>query len=101
VHSKCWTISGFSVIIPTPRQQGVDDDQTKPGTPDWTWARLLGRVFRLDMATCPFCQRGSLRLTAAITHESVITRILRHLNPASVPPPLAPARYRQELFAFD
>jgi hypothetical protein len=59
------------------------------------------RVFDLDMATCPFCRRGSLRIIAAITQESVITRILRHLKLASVPPPIAPARIRQEIFAFD
>jgi hypothetical protein len=53
------------------------------------------------MATCPFCHRGSLRIIAAITQESVITRILRHLKLASVPPPIAPARLRQEIFAFD
>ncbi len=53
------------------------------------------------MATCPFCHRGSLRIIAAITHESVITRILRHCKLASVPPPIAPARCRQEIFAFD
>jgi hypothetical protein len=41
---------------------------------------------------------GSL---ATFTHESVITRILRHLKLASVPPPIAPARLRQELLAFD
>jgi hypothetical protein len=41
---------------------------------------------------------GSL---ATFTHESVLTRILRHLKLASVPPPIAPARLRQELFAFD
>ncbi|MGQ4808566.1 hypothetical protein NKDENANG_01953 [Candidatus Entotheonellaceae bacterium PAL068K] len=38
---------------------------------------------------------------AAITPESVITRIVRHLKLASVPPPIAPARCRQELFAFN
>jgi hypothetical protein len=31
----------------------------------------------------------------------VTTRILRHLKLASVPPPIAPARRRQEIFAFD
>jgi hypothetical protein len=36
-----------------------------------------------------------------MTHESVMTRILRHLQLASVPPPIAPARLRQELCAFD
>ena len=90
-----------AAIIPTPRQQGMDEDETKTGIPYWNWARLLGRVFDPDMATCPFCRRGSLRLIAAITRESVITRILRHLKLASVPPPIAPARCRQELFAFN
>ncbi len=103
-----------ATIIPTPRQQGVDGKQTKTGTPYWNWARLLGRVFDLDMATClpplcgrrepcdlSFCHRGSLCIIAAITHESVSTRILRHLKLASVPPPIAPARCRQEIFAFD
>ena len=87
-------------IIPTPRQQGVDGEEKKTGTPYWNWARLLGRVFDLDMATCPFCRCGALRIIAAITQESVITRILRHLKLASVPPPITPARCRQELFAF-
>ena len=41
---------------------------------------------------------GSL---ATFTHESVITRILRHCKLAAVPLPIAPARYRQEIFAFD
>jgi hypothetical protein len=90
-----------AAIIPTPRQQGTDADETKTATPYWNWARLLGRVFDLDMGTCLFCRRGSLRLIAAITQESVITRILRHLKLASVPPPIAPARLRQEIFAFD
>jgi hypothetical protein len=52
--------------IPTPRQQGVDGEKTTTGTPSWDWARLLGRVFDLAMATCPFCRRGSLRIIAAI-----------------------------------
>jgi hypothetical protein len=47
------------------------------------------------------CRRGSLRIIAAITQESVSTRILRHLKLASLPPPIAPARCRQERFAFD
>jgi len=87
-------------IIPTPRQQGVGGNEANTGIPRWSWARLLGRVFALDMATCPLCRRGSLRIMATITHEAVITRILRHLNLASVPPPIAPARSRQETFAW-
>ena len=88
-------------IRPTPRQQGLDGEEAPRGTPYWPWARLLGRVFGLDMATCPFCQRGSLHIIAVITQESVITRILRHLQLASVPPPMAPAHCRPEIVAFD
>ena len=85
-------------IIPTPHQQGVDEDDTDTGTPRWSWARLLGRVFDLDMDTCPLCRHGSLRIMAAITQEAVITRLLRHLKRAAVPPPIAPARARQVTF---
>jgi len=88
-------------IIPTLRQQGVDGAEAKTGTPSWSWARLLGRVFDLDMATCPFCHQGTLRIIAAITQETVITRILRHLKLAAVPPPITPARVRQAILAFD
>src|SRR5712691_6036142 len=85
-------------IIPTPRQQGVGEQAASTGTPSWSWARLLGRVFALDMATCPFCRRGSLWIIAAITQAEVIRKMLRHLKLAADPPPLAPARARQETF---
>src|SRR5262249_43992097 len=88
-------------IRPTLRQQGLDGEETHPGTPYWPWARLLGRVFGLEMHTCPFCHQGTLRMIAVLTQEAVITRILRHLQLASVPPPLPPARWRQELVTFD
>jgi hypothetical protein len=103
-----------AALILTPRQQEVvEGEDTKTGTPYWNWARLLGRVFDLTMATClpplcgrrepcdfPLCRRGSLRIIAAITQESVMTRILRHLKLVSVPPPIAPARLRQERYAL-
>jgi Putative transposase len=88
-------------IIPPLRQQGRDGEEATTGTPYWHWARLLRRVFNLERGTCPWCRRGTLRLIAVITQESVITRILRHLQLASVPPPIAPARGRQEICVFD
>ena len=67
-------------IIPTLRQQGVEDEETNTGTSLWSWARLLKRVFALDMARCPFCQQGSLRIIAAITQGEVIRKLLCHLS---------------------
>src|SRR5262249_59175039 len=88
-------------IIPTPRQQGMDEEEaTAPGAPRWSWAQLLKRVFALDMARCPWCQRGALRIIAAITQREVIRKILCHLKLAADPPPIAPARVRQEAFSW-
>jgi hypothetical protein len=42
-----------------------------------------------------------LRLIAVITQGEVISKILRHLKCAADPPPIAPARTRQEIYAFD
>jgi hypothetical protein len=84
-------------ILPTPRQQGIDEE-TDTKLPRWSWVRLLQRVFDVDMATCPFCQRGVLRLIAVITQGEVIRTILRHLKRAADPPPITPARSRQTSF---
>jgi hypothetical protein len=89
-----------AAIIPTSRQQGVDEGETDTGAPRWSWARLLKRVFALEMAHCSFCQRGALRIIAAITQGEVIRNILRHLKLAVDPPVIAPARVRQEAFAW-
>jgi hypothetical protein len=84
-------------IIPTPRQQGMDRKAASTETPRWSWARPRKRVFALEMATSPLCQRGALRIIVAITQEVVITRILRHLKLTAVLLPIAPARSRQAM----
>src|SRR5437879_11391402 len=42
-------------VIPTPRQQGLEEQEATSTSPQWSWARLLQRVFGLEMGTCPFC----------------------------------------------
>ena len=86
-------------VIPTPRQQGVDEE-TDTGAPHWRWARLLKRGFALNMARCPFCQQGALWMITAITPGEVIRKLLRHLKLTVAPPPMAPARVPQEAFAW-
>jgi len=55
-----------------------------------SWARLLKRVFALDLEHCPHCG-GALKILAAIVEPPVIERILTHLGLAARPPPRAPA----------
>jgi hypothetical protein len=56
-------------------------------------------VFTIDMARCPVCQHGRLRIIAALTELSVMQKILRHVKLAVDSPPIAPAR--QEAFVWD
>jgi hypothetical protein len=88
-----------AAIIPTARQQGLEASDDQSPSPHWSWARLLKRVFAIDMERCPVCQQGRLRIIAAITEGHVIQKILRHLKLAVDPPPIAPAQ--QAAFAWD
>ncbi len=78
--------------MPFPLRYCVEAPDGHTPSPHWGWARLLKRVFALDMARCPVCQQGTLRIIAAITEASVIKKILRHPKLAVNPPPIAPAQ---------
>ncbi len=55
------------------------------------WARLIKRVFDLDLQHCPNCG-GELKIIAAILEPPVIEKILTHLGLQALAPPRAPAR---------
>ena len=52
-------------------------------------ARLLKRVFDIDLEHCPQCG-GELKIIAAIEEPAVIVRILTHLGLPARAPPRAP-----------
>lgn len=68
---------------PAPRAPVTGDPtETEPERPRSSymhWARLLGRVVKLDLELCPNCG-GKLRIIAAIVEREVIERILEHLK---------------------
>ena len=57
-----------------------------------SWARLLKRVFDIDMQHCPNCGAGELKIIAAILERPVIEKILTHLGLDPQPPPKGRAR---------
>jgi len=54
-------------------------------------ARLLKRVFDLDLEHCPNCG-GELKIIAPILEQPVIEKIFTHLGLQARAPPRAPAR---------
>ncbi|MDP1899454.1 MAG: transposase [Rubrivivax sp.] len=56
-----------------------------------SWARLLKRVFEIDLEHCPNCG-GEPKIIAAILEQPVIEKILTHLGLQARAPPRAPAR---------
>jgi len=63
----------------------IEPAQARPGR--ISWARLLKRVFDIDMQHCPNCGAGELKIIAAILERPVIERILAHLGLDPQPPP--------------
>lgn len=91
-----------SQIVPeikNQQQQQIDEDQN----PDFikngdqqksrrnSWARLLKRVFQIDVEKCGACG-GKVKIIAAIKKKEIIQQILGHLGLPSVPPEIAPSR---------
>ena len=82
------------MVVPT----GSDEDASVPEHPApepacahrnparISWARLLKRVFEIDLEHCPNCG-GELKIIAAILEAPVIERILNHLGLQARAPP--------------
>jgi len=65
-----------------------------------SWAKLLKRVFNIDVEHCSKCG-AKMRLVSAITQRTEIRKILIHLKIPPDPPELAPAVINDDyLFAI-
>ena len=85
-----------SEIIPNPAEHATDHAHAQGAPARISWARLLKRVFDIDIDHCPNCA-GALKIIVAIEDPPVILRILTHLGLPTRAPPRAPAR-RFDLF---
>ena len=70
-------------IVPSSAERATEastDDAPAQGAPArLSWARLLKRVFDIDIENCPNCG-GALKIIAAIEDPPVIVKILSHLG---------------------
>lgn len=88
-----------SAAMPTAENAGgATGDNPKKKAYKLSWAKLLKRVFSIDMESCRNCG-GEMKAIAAIMEVDVIEKILKHVGLPPKPPPIAKSRYLiQEAF---
>jgi hypothetical protein len=89
-----------SLIVPKKVEElaeALEAHEPKPENPKkkaykLSWAKLLKRVFSLDMENCRHCG-GEMKLIAAIMDTLTIEKILKHVNLPHKPPDIARSKY--------
>jgi hypothetical protein len=84
------------LIVPKPppvAEVNPEDSGEPPSKARISWARLLKRVFNIDVETCAECG-GNTKIIAAIEDPPVIRKILAHLGLSTKPPVIHPAKSR-------
>jgi len=61
-----------------------------------SWAKLLARVFAIDMEICLRCS-GELKIVSVILEGDAIRKILGHIGIPDTPPEVSPARLPSQL----
>jgi hypothetical protein len=85
-----------AAVVPSPAhyatEHAADHAHAHGSAPTrMSWARLLKRVFDIDIEYCPRCG-NRLQMIAAIVDLPVIAKILAHLHLPARAPPRSPAR---------
>ena len=75
-----------SAIIPKLAPDAARADAGVRSPRRWTWARLLRRVFALQVLVCDRCG-GPRRSLGAVTEPHAVQRVLVALGLAAAPPP--------------
>ena len=83
-----------SRVIPGKTRSQIKQEQKESEVPTLkrgTWAKILARVFQVDVTKCKDCG-GEIKIISSICDAFVISKILTHLGMSPRPPPIAPAR---------
>ena len=97
-HSK-WR----NLVVRNPKARKGFNPETvdKTKVKNHRWAKLLMRIFKIDVGTCPKCG-SEMKIGGAIQDPASLKRYMIHLGLAVDPPPIASARYHQrDLFDED
>ena len=64
------------------------------------WAKLMARVFEIDVSRCPKCGEVGMQVIACITEAETLRAILESVGEATGPPQFAPARHDEPEIDF-
>lgn len=89
-----------SKVVPKKKENPEAEECKVPVTSNRiSWAKLLKRVFGLDMEKCSHCG-GKMELIAAVMETTAIEKILKHVGRPYKPPEIAPAIYPEQATFF-
>lgn len=76
----------------TPKQEAANPDpQGKlPKAFRLKWQQLLKRIFSIDIASCPWCHKTTMKFVSVISDPPVLAKFLTHLDKPPRPPPITP-----------
>ena len=76
-----------------------DDDSNVQSFRNFTWSKMLAKVFKIDVTKCDDCG-GAMKKISAMTDSMQVRRYLKHVNIDYEPPARAPPRHQQGEFDF-
>lgn len=91
------------VLKPNVRKgfQFKDDDCDNEDKPkNYSWSKLLKRVFKIDVTQCPHCP-GTLAAVCSVVEQQQVRRYLKHMGIDHLPPVRGPPRSVQPELRYD
>jgi hypothetical protein len=67
----------------------------------YDWARLLARVFAIDVLACPRCAGGRMQRISFVTRPTEVRAVLASVGLPADSPPIAPSRLGSPAELFD
>ena len=77
-----------------------DEDDKEKVVRNYSWSKMLAKVFKIDVTKCQSCGEDLTKVGAIMSQES-IKRYLSHIGVNHLPPSRAPPNTVQESFDFD
>ena len=93
-HSK-WR--NLIALEPKARKGFNPEKVDKKKVKNHRWAKLLMRIYKIDVGTCPKCGMD-MEVRGAVQDRQEIKRYLRHIGVPEDPPPIASPRHKQQSF---